>query len=83
MKLHDIYVLYKNSNKYFSTYEDAWKHHYLTGSKNVKYVFTPTMQEFKNVSELEHGARLYFNNSFDMDYLDVITKTGFKQQKLF
>lgn len=83
MKLNEIYVLYKNGDKFFKSYEEAWKHHYLTRSKLVKYVFTPTMTEYRNVSELEHGARLYFNNAFDMDYLDIITGTGFKQQKLF
>lgn len=80
--LDNIYVLFENANKYFGTYEDAWKNHYISGVKKVRYVFTPTMQLCKNVSELEHKARIYFNRSFGLDYIDVLNGCGYKQLKI-
>lgn len=80
--LDSIYVLYENGEKFFNSYEEAWKNHYKSNIKKVRYVFTPTMQYCKNVSELEHIAKVYFNKSFGLDYLDVLNSSGYKQLKL-
>ena len=80
--LDNIYVLYENGDKYFGTYEDAWKNHYKSHIKKVRYCFTPTMQLCNKVSELEHIAKVYFNKSFGLDYIDVLNCCGYKQIKL-
>ena len=80
--LDEIYVLYENAGKYFNSYEVAWKNHYNSHIKKVRYCFTPTMQLCKNVSELEHIARTYFNKSFGLDYIDVLKNSGYKQLKI-
>lgn len=85
MKIDEVFILFKNSGKYFSTYEEAFKNgKYKPGQeKQVYYVFTPTMQEVKRVSELENVARKYFNKTFDCDYFDIFRKQLVKQFKLF
>lgn len=80
--LDNIYVLYENNGKYFPSYESAWKNHYNSGIKRVNYIFTPTMQVCKNVGELEHIAKVYFNKSFGLDYIDVLNASGYKQLKI-
>ena len=79
--LDDIYVLYENNGDYFGSYEEAWKNHYKSHVKKVRYCFTPTMQLCKNVSELEHVAKIYFNKNYGLDYIDVLKRSGFKQLK--
>lgn len=80
MKIDNIFLLYKNSDKFFPTYEQAYFNSKKVGSdKKVYYVFTPTMQEFTRVSEIENCCRKYFNANFDCDYLDIIHNTSFKQ----
>lgn len=84
MKLDEIYVLYENSGKYFKSYDEAYynsKKPFML--KGVNYVFTPTMQKFKRVCELENACRSYFNRIADCDYLNVITGQSNKQIKLF
>lgn len=83
MKVDEIFVLYKNGEKYFNSYAAA----YFNSKKpcmpkTVYYVFTPTMQEFKRVGELENACRKYFNHVADCDYFDIITKQSFKQLKI-
>ena len=80
--LDNIYVLYENAGQYFNSYDDAWKNHYKTHIKKVNYIFTPTMQICSKVSELEHCAKVYFNKSFGLDYLDVLNNSGYKQLKI-
>lgn len=80
--LDDIYVLYENGGKYFKSYEEAWKNHYVSHIKKVHYCFTPTMQLCKRVCELEKVARSYFNQSFGLDYIDVMTGSGYSQLKI-
>ena len=77
--LDNIYVLFENAGKYFNSYEEAWKNHYISHVKHVNYVFTPTMQHCRKVSELEHIARVYFNKSFGLDYINVLNSFGYKQ----
>lgn len=82
-KIDEIFILYENSEKYFGTYEKAYFNSLKPfQKKGVKYIFTPTMQSCKNVSELENVARKYFNKAYDLDYLDIITGQGTKQLKL-
>ena len=80
--LDDIYILFENDGKYFPTYESAWKNHYNSRVKKVRYCFTPTMQLCNRVSELENLARKYFNGSCGLDYIDVISGSGYKQLNL-
>ena len=83
MKVDEIFVLYKNSEKYFSTYEQAYFNSRRPGmSKHIFYVFTPTMQQCKRVCELEKLCRDYFNKTADCDYLDIITGVSIKQLKI-
>lgn len=84
MKVDNIFVLYENSEKYFKSYEEAYfnsKKPFM--NKTVYYVFTPTMQKYKRVCELEKACRDYFNRVADCDYLDLFTGQSFKQIKLF
>lgn len=81
--IDNIFVIYKNSDKFFPTYDDAWKNSRKPfQQKQVYYVFTPTMQECKRVSELENLYRKYFNKTVDCDFYDIINKKGTKQLKL-
>lgn len=83
MKIDNIYMLYKNSNKYFNTYSEAYFNGKKTGfEKTVYYVFTPTMKEFKYVRDLYKHAKEYFNSVCDSDYLDLFSRTMYKQLKL-
>ena len=83
MKVDEIFVLYKNGEKYFKSYEEAYfnsKKPFMP--KGVFYVFTPTMQEYKRVCELENAVRKYFNRVADCDFYDIISKQSFKQLRL-
>ncbi|WGL31044.1 hypothetical protein [Dipodfec virus UOA04_Rod_680] len=82
MKLDSIYILYKNGNRYFNTYEEAYFYRKSHNRESVYYVFTPTMQEFRHVGELYHHSKLYFNKNFGCDFYDIVNKTGFKQLQL-
>lgn len=79
--LDNIYILFENGGKFFNSYEDAWRNHYSSRIKKVRYIFTPTMQYCKNVSELEHISKVYFNSAFGLDYIDVLKNSGYKQLK--
>lgn len=83
MKIDDIYLLYENDGKYFPTYEKAYFYRKSHNRKSVNYVFTPTFEKFSRVGELYHHARQYFNRVDDMDYINVLNNTGFKQIQLF
>lgn len=83
MKIDDVYLLYENDGKYFPTYEKAYFYRKSHNRKSVNYVFTPTFEKFSRVSELYHHARQYFNRVGDMDYINVLNNTGFKQIQLF
>ena len=83
MKIDDVYLLYENDGKYFPTYEKAFFYRKFHNRSNINYVFTPTFQKFRRVSELYHHARQYFNRIGDMDYINVLNNTGFKQIQLF
>lgn len=83
MNVDNIFLLYCNSDKYFPSYEAAYFNSKKPlQSKQVFYVFTPTMQRFKRVCELENAARKYFNKVCDCDYFDIFTKKGIKQLNL-
>ena len=79
--LDNIYLLFENNGKYFGSYDEAWKNHYKSNVKKVRYCFTPTMQLFNRVNELEKHARDYFNKSVGLDYINVISGEGYKQIK--
>ena len=82
MNIDDIFLLYENSDKYFKTYDEAYYNSKKPFQKKlVYYVFTPTMQKFKRVNELENCARKYFNKTVDCDFYDIFTKQGSKQLK--
>ena len=84
MKLDDIYVMYENNGKYFNSYKNAYfngKNSYK--STKVNYIFTPTMQSFKRVCELENAARRFFRTYYDCDYFDLIHGVLSKQMNLF
>lgn len=83
MKLDEIYILYKNTGKYFKSYTEAYFNSKKPmQEKQVYYVFTPTMQEYKRVGELERGARNYFNRVLDCDFYDIVNRQAFKQLNL-
>lgn len=83
MKVDKIFVLYKNTNKLFATYEEA----FFNGKKpfhdkTVYYVFTPTMKSYKRVGELERACKEYFNKNMQCDYYDCIGKLSYRQMNL-
>lgn len=81
--IDEIFVLYENSGKYFNSYNNAYFNSKNAGcDRQVYYVFTPTMQKFKRVYELENACREYLRNCYDCDYLDIITKVRTKQLRL-
>lgn len=81
--IDDIFVLYENSGQYFSSYDNAFYNSKNAGrSRVVYYVFTPTMQKFKKVCELENAYRKYFSKVIDCDFYNIFTKKGTKQLKL-
>lgn len=83
MNVDDIFLLYENSEKYFKSYDEAYYNSKKPfQQKAVYYVFTPTMQKFKRVCELENCARKYFNKVADCDFYNIFTKQGSKQLKL-
>ena len=83
MKIDDIFLLYENSGQYFNSYDKAYFNSKKLGNqKPVYYVFTPTMQRFKRVCEIEKCCRDYFKNVTDCDYYDIFTKTGYNQLKI-
>lgn len=83
MKVDDIFVVYMNSNKAFKSYDEAYFNSKKPCmDKTVYYVFTPTMQRFKRVCELEKACRDYFQKVADCDYLDIITGQAYTQLKL-
>lgn len=84
MKVDDIFILYENSEKHFKSYDEAYYNSKKPfQQKIVYYVFTPTMQKFKRVCELEKCCRDYFRKTADCDYLDIITGQKITQMKLF
>lgn len=84
MKVDEIFILYENSEKYFKSYDEAYFNSKKPfQQKSVYYVFTPTMQKYKRVCELEKCCRDYFNKVADCDYLDIITGQKITQMKLF
>ena len=83
MKVDEIFLMYENSEKYFKSYEEAYFNSKKPfQQKQVYYVFTPTMQKFKRVCELEKAVRDYFKNTVDCDYFDIFRHVGSKQLKL-
>lgn len=83
MKVDEIYVLYKNSDKFFKTYSQAYFNSKQPfAKKQIFYVFTPTMQECLKVSELESIAKNYFLQTADCDFFDIVNKFSSKQLKL-
>lgn len=83
MNIDEIFLLYENSGKYFKSYDEAYYNSKKPGQlKQVYYVFTPTMQRFKRVCEIENGARKYFNKVANCDFYNIFTKQGSKQLKL-
>lgn len=83
MHLDSIFVLYENSGKYFKSYEEAYFNSKKPCmQKQVFYVFTPTMQKFKRVCEIENASIKYFNRVADCDFFNIFTKEGSKQLKL-
>lgn len=83
MKVDDIFVVYENTDKCFKSYDEAYYNSIKPfQSKIVYYVFTPTMQKYKRVCELEKACRDYFNKVADCDYLDIITGQSCKQLKI-
>lgn len=84
MKVDNIFILYENSEKLFNSYDEAYFNSKKPFQlKSVYYVFTPTMQKFKRVCELEKACRDYFRKTADCDYLDIITGQCITQMKLF
>ena len=84
MKVDDIFLLYENSEKYFRTYDEAYYNSKKIGqNRQVYYVFTPTMQRFKRVCEIEKCCRDYFKNTTDCDFYDIFRGQGTSQLKLF
>lgn len=82
--IDDIFVLFENSGKYFSSYKYAYLNSLNAGSnKQVYYVFTPTMQRCKRVCELENLYRKYFRENYDCSYFDMKTKTMVNQLNIF
>lgn len=83
MNVDEIFVLYKNSGKYFKSYEEAYfNSRKPCMNKQVYYVFTPTMLEYKRVGELENASRKYFNKVADCDFYDIVHRQSFKQLRL-
>lgn len=83
MNVDEIFVLYENSEKYFKSYIDAFHNSQKPmQEKQIYYVFTPTMQKSKRVSEFERIARNYFNKTVDCDFYDIFRKKGSKQLNL-
>lgn len=83
MNIDNIFLLYENSEKYFTSYDAAYFNSKKPfQQKTVYYVFTPTMQRFKRVCELENASRKYFQKTVDCDFYNIFTKTGSKQLKL-
>lgn len=82
-KLDEVYVLYENDKKYFSSYDEAFWFRKSHNIKPIHYVFTPTMQEFTRVGELYHHARSYFNRTVGCDYYNVLSGLGHKQLQIF
>lgn len=80
MKIDEIFLLFENSGKYFKSYDDAFYNSKKPfQEKRVYYVFTPTMQKFKRVGEIERCARNYFRNTVDCDFYNIFTGEGSKQ----
>lgn len=83
MKVDNIFILYENSSKIFKSYSEAYFNSKQPfQDKRVFYVFTPTMQRFQRVCEIEKACRDYFINVADCDYFDIITGVYSKQLKL-
>lgn len=83
MNLDEIFLLYENSGKYFKSYEDAYFNSKKPfQEKRVYYVFTPTMQRFKRVGEIERASQNYFRKNADCDFYNIFTGEGSKQLKL-
>lgn len=84
MLVDEIFILYENSEKYFKSYDEAYYNSKKPfQQKQVYYVFTPTMQKFKRVCEIEKCCRDYFNKACDCDFYNLFTKQGSIQIKLF
>lgn len=84
MLVDEIFLLYENSEKYFKSYYDAYCNSKKPmQQKQIYYVFTPTMQKFKRVCEIEKCCRDYFKNTTDCDFFDIFRGTGSSQLKLF
>lgn len=83
MNVDSIFVLYENSGKYFKSYEEAYFNSVKPmQQKQVHYVFTPTMQKYKRVGEIENASRQYFNRVSGCDYFNIFTRQGSKQLNL-
>lgn len=82
MKIDNIFLLYENSGQFFNSYDEAYWNSKKAGmNKKVYYVFTPTMQRFTRVCEIEKCCRDYFNKCCDCDFYDIVKNTGYKQLK--
>lgn len=84
MKVDNLFLLYENSGKFFNSYNDAYYNSLKPMMlKQIYYVFTPTMQKFKRVCEIEKCCRDYFKNHTDCDYFDIFRNVGTKQLNIF
>lgn len=82
MNIDEIFLLFENSGKYFKSYDEAFNNSRKPfQEKQVFYVFTPTMQRFKRVGEIERACRNYFNKAVDCDFYNIFTGEGSKQLK--
>lgn len=82
--IDNICVLFFNSNKYFNSYNEAYFNSKKPGcDKTIYYVFTPTMQRYKRVCELENAYRKYFQKHFSCTYFDFKNKEMVNQLNLF
>lgn len=83
MNVDNIFLLFENSGQYFKSYDEAYYNSRKPGMlKPVYYVFTPTMQKFKRVCEIEKCCRDYFNKVSGCDFYNIFTGEGSKQLKL-
>lgn len=77
--IDEIFVSFENSGKVFTTYDKAYFHGRTIGKdKRVYYIFTPTGEKFKRVSELEKA----YKNYFKCDYFDYKNNNFYTQLDL-
>lgn len=82
MKVDKIFLVYENNGKIFNSYAEAYNYSRRFTNKCIYYVFTPTMQRFKRVCEVEKACRDYFKGVTGFEYYNIFTNEGCQQLSL-